>query len=501
MADWNVRDYGAVADGATNDGPAIQAAIDACHQAGGGRVRVPAGLYLCGSIQLKSYVELHLEQGSRLVVSLNPRDILSHPGALQEKGSGIGFFLGAEGAKQIALTGLGVIDGQGYRVMFDDGLDGGFAEAPLMFEGFRPRMTLFVGVEDFLVEGVTFLDSSMWTLHLAGCKRVRVEGIKILNNTRGPNTDGIDPDSCQDVVIANCIIKTGDDAIVVKSTRAMAERFGPCENIVITGCTLHSRDSALKVGTETWGDIRNILFANCVIEDCSRAVGIWVRDGATVENIQVSHLVGAVRRYADAPTRPHTPGWWGKGEPVFLSACCRKGAQCHPGIIRNVTVTDLQLRCEAGIFLSGHGPQEAQEAPSLIENVTLRDIDMRFVRQGTQPTGFFDEQPSARGVYAHSIPALFADGVDGLRVENWHVFREPSDRVESWAHLAELHACHEVTLRQLRGGPAVAGEPALRVQGCNRVQLLESHIENTSQLLEEGSDPILQREVHLAASE
>lgn len=483
MTNWNVMDFGAKADGVTNDAPAIQSAIDACHRSGGGRVCVPAGEYLCGSILMQSGVELHLESGCRLVISHNPADILSHPGVEEEKGSGCGFFLGANGAHNIALTGLGCIDGQGDRLMYDDGMDGGFAESPLMFdrEVFRPRMTLFVGVEHFLVRDVTFCNSAMWTLHLAGCRHVRVDGIKIFNNVRGPNTDGIDPDCCQDVVISNCFIKTGDDAIVVKSTQEMHRRFGSCENIVITGCTLYSRDSALKIGTETHGDIRNILFTNCVIEDCSRAVGIWVRDGATVERVQISHLVGAVRRYADAPGRPHTPGWWGKGEPIFLSACPRKGQSGHCGSIRDISVSHLQLCCEAGIFLSA-------DEKGAIQNVTLNEIQMEMKRQGTQPSGYFDEQPSAKNVYPHSIPALYADGVQRLRVRDLTVAHRPSPREEGWRELLELHRCIDVSVTGLEGGPYLPGIAAITVSDSTPLLLKDSRVCRTGLL---ASDPSL----------
>lgn len=490
MPQWNIIDFGAVPDGKTNAAPAIQSAIDKCTSSGGGRVIVPAGDYFCGSIELKSNVDLHLELGSRLIVSLNPQDIHTHPGIVEEKGSGAGYFLGANGAKNIALTGFGKIDGQGYKVMYDDGLDGGFQESPLMFEGFRPRMTLFVDVEDFLVRDVTFADSSMWTLHLAGCRHVRVDGIKIFNNTRGPNTDGIDPDCCQDVVISNCIIKTGDDAIVVKSTKEMARRFGPCQNIVITGCTLHSRDSALKIGTETHGDIKNIVFSNCIIEDCSRAVGIWVRDGAVLENIQISHLTGSVKRYADAPSRPHTPGWWGKGEPIFLSACRRKGMDNVPGVIRNVSVSDVMLDCEAGLFLCGRDG-------GVIKDILFKDIFMRFRRQGTQPTGFFDEQPSERNVYPHSIPALYAYGVDRLAVKGWKVQYEKGPQQEAWAHLAEFCGCRDVQLEGVRGGPAESGLPAMKIEDCKEIEMVDSSIENTQELTERSSPNLKLRNVRL----
>lgn len=160
-------------------------------------------------------------------------------------------------------------------------------------------MILLEDITDLTIRDVTLRDAAFWTLHMAGCRRVRIRDIRILNDDRGANNDGIDPDCCQDVIISGCLIHTGDDAIVVKATGPMTRRYGPCCNVTITNCVLHSRDSALKIGTETCGDIRNITFGDCLVKDCSRAVGIWVRDGGTVENIQVHHLVGAVRRYAD----------------------------------------------------------------------------------------------------------------------------------------------------------------------------------------------------------
>ena len=177
---------------------------------------------------------------------------------------------------------------------------------------------------------------------MAGCQNVIVDGIRIFNNDRGPNNDGIDPDGCRNVIIRNCIIESGDDSIVLKATRPVWEKYGNCENIVITNCILHSRDSALKIGTETWGDIRNVIFGDCVVRDCSRAVGIWVRDGGTIEDIQIHHITGNTKRYADGVNRTFAPRWWGKGEPIFLSAGYRKGEKKYPGKIRRITF-DLSL--------------------------------------------------------------------------------------------------------------------------------------------------------------
>ena len=399
--EYNILSCGAVADGRTNCATAIQNAVDTASAAGGGRVIIPAGQYLSGSVLLKDNVELYLESGAVLISSLDPVDIKPFP----QGGNGVnpddtadgwqsGFFLGASHAKNVTISGMGTIYGQGDQVFLDKNEDNGFHECPKTCEAFRPRMMLFEDVENFTVRDVTLKDAAFWTLHMAGCQNVRIDGIKILNDDRGANNDGIDPDCCQDVIISGCLIHTGDDAIVVKATGPMTRRYGPCCNVTITNCVLHSRDSALKIGTETCGDIRNITFGDCLVKDCSRAVGIWVRDGGTVENIQVHHLVGAVRRYADRYSVPGAPGWWGKGEALFVNATRRAGQDNFPGVIRNVSFDHITMKAESCLFFAG-------ESYAPLYNIRAEAVDLTLCRQGTQPGGLFDEQPSARHLYPH----------------------------------------------------------------------------------------------------
>lgn len=441
MREFNVMDYGAVADGATNNAKAIQAAVDACTANGGGRVTLPAGEYLSGSIQLKSNVDLHLELGAVLISSLKEEDIDDFMTRVDDENRDTGWeggcFLGAIHAENICLSGDGTIYGQGEKVFYDDGADGGFAESPMCVTAFRPRMILFEDVENLCVRDVTLRDAAFWTLHMAGCRHVRINGIRILNAVRGANNDGIDPDSCQDVIISNCLVESGDDAIVVKSTKPMAARYGACENIVITGCILHSHDSALKVGTETHGRIRNISFSDCVIRDCSRAVGIWVRDGGTIEDIHVHHLTGAVRRYADAPQRR----WWGKGEPVFVSATYRNEEKRFPGNIRRLSFDHLYLKSESCIFL-------AAEEDCPIKDVHMDHVYITMERQGTQSEIPFDEQPSLYGVYDHPIPSFYARCVDGLDVTESRIERV-GEGFPMWGETVELDRCSGVKMNSL----------------------------------------------------
>ena len=433
MREFNVLDYGAIADGITNNAKAIQAAVDACTEAGGGRVTIPSGQYMSGSIQLKSNVDLHLEMGAVLISSLKEEDIDDFMTQVDDDNLCTGWeggcFLGAIHAENVSLSGDGTIYGQGEKVFYDDGADGGFAESPLCVAAFRPRMILFEDIQNLSIK-----DAAFWTLHMAGCKHVRINNIRILNDVRGANNDGIDPDCCQDVVISNCIIEAGDDAIVVKATKPMTARYGVCENIVITGCVLHSHDSAVKVGTETHGTIRNISFSDCIIRDCSRAASIWVRDGGLIENINIHHLTGAVRRYADAPKRR----WWGKGEPLFISATYRNDEKNFPGTIKNIFYDHICLKSESCIFLGAE-----KDCP--IENVQMDHINITMVKQGTQSEIPFDEQPSRYDVYAHDIPYLYARHVKGLRVTESKICHE-GEGFPMWVDKVELEHCEDAHL-------------------------------------------------------
>ena len=208
--------------------------------------------------------------------------------------------------------------------------------------------------------------------------------------------------------------------------------------MAITGCVLHSRDSALKIGTETHGVIRNVTLSDCVIDDCSRAVGVWVRDGGTVEDIHVHHLTGCTRRYADSYQLPGAPGWWGKGEPVFVSATPRKGKTGPAGVIRRVSFDHLYLTSESCAFAAG-------EPDSEIQDLRISEMHLTLQHRGTQPGGLFDEQPSTRHIYPHAIPALYARCVDGLTVKDSTV-RFVGEN-EAWdGSVAELEHCRRAKL-------------------------------------------------------
>ena len=252
---------------------------------------------------------------------------------------------------------------------------------------------------------------------MAGCKNVLIDGIRILNNDRGPNNDGIDPDCCQNVVIQNCFIESGDDSIVVKATKSMYEKYGDCENIIIKGCILHSRDSALKIGTETWGNIRQVIMSDCIIKDCSRAVGIWSRDGGTISDIYIHHIMGNTKRYADCPQRSFAPRWWGKGEPIFISATKRKDGDRLPGKIHHIQMDHIRITSESCIFIGGE-----EYAP--IEHIRFQDIEIVWKKQGLHLPDVLDEQPSARDVYKHEIPCIYGRYADYVQLSGKFIIED-----------------------------------------------------------------------------
>ena len=393
---YNILDYGAVSDGETKCTAAIQKAIDDCSSTGG-RVLIPAGRFLSGTLRLKSDVELHLEHGARLISSLDEKDIIDY---FRECGDDNevdgwegGCFLFALHEKNIAITGTGVIDGQGRKVFFDDDPEHADEGSPLAVTGFRPRMSYLEDVENLTVSDVTFYDSAFWTLHMAGCRKVRIDNIAIENNKRGPNTDGIDPDCCQDVIIRGCRIVSGDDSVVIKSTTPMYKRYGDCRDIIVSDCILSSNCSGIKIGTETYGDIHDVVVTGCILRDCIRGVGIWSRDGGEIYNIRFSNIQGNTRNFLDSRVR--TTGvwnWWGEGEPIAITATKREGTDKTPGKVHDITMEQIYITCEGPVIMLG-------EEYSPIKRISVTESVFIFRNQSGKSEIVVDERPSERGRY------------------------------------------------------------------------------------------------------
>jgi len=308
---YNIMEYGAQGDGKTDDAAALQAAIDRCSQEGGGRVLLPRNhTFLCGPVELKSNVELHLETTATLLC--NPDESIYHLSAFCEnEGEGM-LWLYANGADNLSITGRGTIHGNGIRFMGAE-LSDSYELKPLANPTFdpRPHVLTLTDCRNLLIRDVTIREGAYWTVHLIGCDGALIEGINLLNNLKIRNGDGIDLDHSRNVRIANCHITSGDDCICLKNRREFAQ-YGPCHDIVVTNCTMSSRSCAIKIGSENMDSIYNVLFDNCIITASNRGLGIQNRDEGTVSDITFSNILMDLRLWSDV--------WWGKAEPIYVTS-------------------------------------------------------------------------------------------------------------------------------------------------------------------------------------
>jgi hypothetical protein len=275
----NVRKAGAKGDGKSLDTAAIQSVIDQCAKQGGGTVLVPAGRYLVGTLVLKCKVRLHLAEGATLLGSTRLADYTLQTPAFGSRTNGLYVkysILYAENAEGVSVTGPGKIDGQGRDKAFS-------RTRP---QSNRPYLARFVACRNLVIRDVSMDESANWTCHLLGCTGVRVDGLKIKNSVRA-NRDGLDIDSCSDVLVTNCRISSQDDAIVMKTTAPV-----PCRNITIRDCTVSSHASGIKMGTETTANFENIVIEDCTIHDIPAlgALSVMSVDGGVVKDVRVNRI-------------------------------------------------------------------------------------------------------------------------------------------------------------------------------------------------------------------
>jgi polygalacturonase len=275
---FNVRDYGAAGDGAAPDTRAIQAAIDACHAQGGGTIFFPAGEYVTGSIFLRSHVTLRLDAGATLLGSENPADYpLVHSrweGVEQETHAPL---IGGRALTHIAITGCGTIDGRGA------GWWRRHRERTLEYP--RPRLISFADCANVLIDGITATNAPSWTIHPVHCENVTIHHVTIINPPDSPNTDGINPDSCNHVRISNCYVDVGDDCIALKSgiEAEAPEKRAPCQNVTITNCTLVHGHGGVVIGSEmSGGVVEDVRVTNVVMTDvlCPFSMNLYYHIGA-----------------------------------------------------------------------------------------------------------------------------------------------------------------------------------------------------------------------------
>jgi len=305
---WNISRFGARNDGKTLNTQSIQNAIDACAQAGGGVVFVPAGTFISGPLFLRSNVELYLTRGAVLKGSPNLNDYPPVDIDLQGfAGKRYASLITGIGLKNVSVTGDGIIDGNGdvwmkavevsreisARKKNNQSLDGLPGVSPLKYG--RPRIINLFDCQNVLIRGVTLQNSPAWTLHPVMCDHVIIERVTVLNPYESYNSDGINPTSCNDVLITGCFVDTGDDGITLKSGSDWknSHLLKPCENIVISDCIVKHAHGGVVVGTEIAGHIRNVTISNCVFDGTRSGIRLKTVPGMTsvIENFRASNIV------------------------------------------------------------------------------------------------------------------------------------------------------------------------------------------------------------------
>lgn len=337
--DFKIADYGAVGDGKTDCTEAFRRAISAAHQAGGGRVVVPAATFLTGPIHLKSNVNLHVSDGAVVKFSVDPNKYVP---AVYTRFEGIECMnysplVYAYEQENIAITGKGTLDGQAsdenwWRWKSTQGDDvralrnQGEAGVPVGKRIFgagkqlRPNMIQPYKCKNVLIEAVTIKNSPMWHIHPVLSTNVTVRNVKVIGH--GPNNDGCNPESCRDVLIEGCYFDTGDDCIAIKSGRNNDGRRVnvASANIVIRNCQMKDGHGGVVIGSEMTGGARNVFAENCTMDspNLDRALRIKTNSvrGGIVENVymrnvtigQVAEAVFKVNfHYGEGDTGKFTP--------------------------------------------------------------------------------------------------------------------------------------------------------------------------------------------------
>lgn len=465
---FNVVNHGAVGDAKTVNTEAFARASKACAQAGGGTVYVPPGTFLTGPVMLPSNCTLHLDAGAVVKGSPALADYPAEPERISGESPRSGVVT-ARNAENVAITGRGTIDGNGMGFQItgrihqgsdwdrkftrqkDQYMDPKFGtETGPFAHGDRPgNLVRFINCRKVLVEGVTIQNSPTWTVQFNRSSDIEVRGVNInsdASDRRVGNDDGMDFRECENIRVAGCNVHTGDDCIAVFASR----------NLVVSNCTLSARSSGIRVGY-SGGETRGCVFQNLVIHsNCGLKVN--VRGGGVVEDIIFSDIV--------MRTGLITGHWWGKGEPVNVSAV-RGEAQGELGRIRRIRFSNIIAESENSFLLYG-------SAESPIEDVLLANVELRMRSSKLQASygGNFDFRGAAdfsQALFEHDTPGLYFRHVREFRVRGFRLFwDDPAPPFGSYGIDGEDFRDVEINGFEGRG---VGGRPVIALRNGTGVSI------------------------------
>ncbi|HZR30092.1 MAG TPA: glycosyl hydrolase family 28 protein [Terriglobales bacterium] len=442
---YNIRDFGAKGDGVTLDTAAVQAAIDACNKDQGGTVLVPAGVFVIGTIEMKSNVTLHIAAAGKLMGTVDGKQYhaadaipLSGDSTLGDGNVGLIFAVKAE---NFTIEGPGTIDGQGAQFRSPTR---GVPPPSGRGGNNRPYHLLFHQCKNFTVRNIYMFQSAYHSIRIIQSSYMQLDGIRIYNRVNH-NNDGFHFISAQHVRLSNCTVECQDDACAL---------FGSCKFVTVTNCSFSTRWSVFRFGG---GEAENITVSNCLIyETYGCPVKMRCGPGSRFENISFSNLVmnkvtgpisigvGGNRRRAPQ-TEPQTqsqtqspsnaqPGSQptaGTGAQIEDSGT----APVQGGIVRNITFSGIRATVTVPVqfpdvpFTSGYNPGEIKSciavnraAEGVLENITFNDVQVTFAGGGTAEEAAVRDVPKITGEYYENgvLPAygLYARNVHALTLSN-----------------------------------------------------------------------------------
>jgi polygalacturonase len=405
MADIDIISFGGRGDGRIDNSAAFAKALDALRESGGGTLNIGKGIWRTGPIKLFSRTTLIVEEGA--VISFIPEVERYTPVFTRWEGVecyGMHPLIFANGEERVAVTGKGFLNGNG-QVWWDmlrdkRGRNQARPETPMEMrlaalnpgsnshpsggggrntQFLRPPMIQFYKCTDVRIEDINIIDSPFWTLHPVFCDRLTIRNVVIANPPDAPNTDGIDIDSCRDVLIEKCHVGVGDDGIVLKSGSGEdgLRVNAPTSNVAVRNCTVKDGHGGIVIGSETAGGIFDVTVEDCVFAGTDRGIRIKTRRGrgGRIRNLSFHNLTMENNLC-----------------PLAINMFYRCGAKLSDGFfvqdplqvgaatpsIKNITISRIRAsgcRASAG-FIAG-----LPESP--IENLTIRSCE--FFTDETSP--------------------------------------------------------------------------------------------------------------------
>lgn len=371
-------------DGIHNDSVILSTAILECAKKGD-RLIVEEGLYKCGTIFLENNTNLYLNKGAILKLSENKSDFYSFESGNKiitkntwedctYNGRPNNYFIYAYSKNNIIIDGEGIIDGS-------EELFIGTVTKYHIEGSYYPRTPLIYieNSKNIKILNVTLRKSAFWTVHLVGCDTVLIDSIRIKNNPIFTNCDGIDPDHSRNIIIKNADIYSADDCVVLKTT-SYAKNYGPTENIEVYNCKFKSTSAAIKIGTESVSDFKNIYFHDIDIYDSNRGISLMLRDGGNAENLRFENI--------NIDTHLVSPlNWWGRDEGISITNI-KRDENTSVGYIKDVYFKNINIDSENGITVVGDN----------ISNVRFDSIKLNKHNKTMWPKLGLDLRPSIYNV-------------------------------------------------------------------------------------------------------